>query len=148
LGAQLVGQLDPALGQHGLLGRDLFFQAGQVGRRLAVGLGQFLQAQVDPGNRRFRLFQGIGGFLAGGFARIDVLLQVLDTVAQLRLLLLGIGLAASEIVGHGARRQHSTGQHDRQQPPRHAHHGYQSFLALPWAATAAMAASISAASPR
>ncbi|MNX46556.1 hypothetical protein D3C86_770960 [compost metagenome] len=122
LGAELVGQFDAALGQHGLLRADLFFQAGQVRLRLAVGIGQFLQAQVDLGDGRFRLLERIGRFLAGGLAAIDVLLQVLDAVAQGGLLLFGVGLASGEVVGRGASRQRPTGQHDRQQQPCRATH--------------------------
>ena len=97
LGAQLVGQLDAA-GQRRLLGADLF-QAAQVGLGLAIGLGQLAQPQIDAGNGRFGLFQRVGRFLAGGLARVDVLLQVLDAVAQLGLLALGLGLAPGQVIG-------------------------------------------------
>lgn len=99
LGAQLVGQLDAALGQRRLLGADLLFQAAQVGLGLAIGLGQLAQPQIDAGNGRFGLFQRVGRFLTGGLARVDVFLQVLDAVAQLGLLALGLGLAPGQVIG-------------------------------------------------
>ncbi|MOA11821.1 hypothetical protein D3C78_1317780 [compost metagenome] len=104
LGAELVGKFHAALGQHGFLLADLLFQPGQFGLRLTAGIGQFAQAQVDLGNGRLRLLERVGGFFAGGFPPVDFLLQILDTVAQGRLLTLGVGLTACKVVGRGASR--------------------------------------------
>ena len=100
LGAQLVGQLDAALGQRRLLGADLLFQAAQVGLGLAIGLGQLAQPQIDAEMEDSDCFSASAASLRAA-SRVSMSLQVLDAVAQLGLLALGLGLAPGQVIGRG-----------------------------------------------
>src|SRR5690606_13017620 len=150
-----------AAGQRFFPRSDVLVQLAQLRFGLAVLRGQILELAVDIGNGGFGLFERAGRIAARGLLGVDLLLQRLYAPAQGLLLGACLSLALLQCctgfarllaggAGHACREQQQ-GQSDTSQGDSSMGQGVlraSQALALPCAATAAMAAWISAGSPR
>jgi hypothetical protein len=101
------------------------------------------QPPVDVGNGGLGVLERIGRIAPGGFLTFDFFLQRGNAGAQVGLPLARLFLLPGK---RGIRSPGHAGPHRQRQARNRTLHAY--CFALPWLATAAIAASISAASPR